>query len=244
MKKIILSSVLLVSMVQAEISGFESQQLSVGAQVGIFGVGLNIKDKMSDTIGVRAGFDMLSINDYEIADEDTNTKYNFDLKLQDFMLVGDYHPWKGSFKTTAGVIMNKSSLDGEVTPDKAQSFEFQGNVYSTDDIAKVNTKADFDPIAPYIGIGWDSSFAKKKGFGFTFDLGVIFQGSAKVDYSVHYKELVKTGNATVDQATQDIRDELIQNINKDLEKEKVSLQDELDKYEVLPYISIGFNYKF
>jgi hypothetical protein len=239
MKKILLSSVLLVSMAQADFKEFQNQGLAVGAQVGIFGFGLNIKDKMNDTIGVRAGFDMLSINDYEVTDDKTNTKYNFDLKLQDFMLVGDYHPWKGSFRTTAGVIMNKSSLDGEVTPNLAQEFEFQGTTYSTDDIAKVNTKADFDPIAPYVGIGWDTSFAKKKGFGFTFDIGVIFQGSAKVDYSVDYKELV---NPTATETA--IREKLISDINKDLEKEKVSLQDDLDKYEILPYMSIGFNYKF
>ena len=239
MKKILLSSILLVSIASADFNEFKTQGLAAGAQIGLFGLGLNVKDKMNDYLGVRASFDMLSINDYEVTDEDTNTKYNFDLKLQDFMLVGDYHPWKGSFKTTAGVIMNKSSLDGVVTPDKAQSFEFQGNTYSTDDIAKVNTKADFDPIAPYLGIGWDTSFAKKKGFGFIFDLGVIFQGSAKVDYNVHYKELV---NPTAIQSA--IRDKLISDINKDLEKEKVSLQDELDKYKILPYISIGFNYKF
>ncbi len=153
MKKILLSSVLLVSIASADFNAFKNQGLTAGAQIGIFGLGLNVKDKMNDYLGVRASFDMLTINDYEVTDEDTKTKYNFDLKLQDFMLVGDYHPWKGSFKTTAGVIMNKSSLDGEVTPSESLSFEFQGNTYSTDDIAKVNTKADFDPIAPYIGIG-------------------------------------------------------------------------------------------
>ncbi len=239
MKKILLSSVLLVSIASADFNAFKNQGLTAGAQIGIFGLGLNVKDKMNDYLGVRASFDMLTINDYEVTDEDTKTKYNFDLKLQDFMLVGDYHPWKGSFKTTAGVIMNKSSLDGEVTPSESLSFEFQGNTYSTDDIAKVNTKADFDPIAPYIGIGWDTSFAKKKGFGFTFDLGIIFQGSAEVDYSVHYKELV---NPTAIEA--EIREKLINDINKDLEKEKISLQEELDKFEILPYVSIGFNYKF
>ncbi len=185
---------------------------------------------------------MISINDYEV--EDDEVKYNFDLKLQDFMVVGDYHPWKGSFKTTAGVIVNSSSLDGEITPSKSQEFEFQGHTYSTDDIAKIESKVDFDPVAPYIGIGWDTSFNKDKGFGFTFDIGVIYQGAAQVDYSVHYQELEKTGNPTIDQAAEAARQVLIQDINKDLEEEKVSLQEELDKYEWLPYVSIGFNYKF
>ena len=218
---------------------YESQNISIGTQVGIFGIGANAKYKINEQVGVRASFDMFSVNDYEVEDEETNTKYNFDLKLQDIMFTGDYHPWKGAFKTSAGVIINSSSLDGEVTPASSLEFEFQGRTYSTDDIAKVNTKADFDPVAPYVGIGWDTSFNKEKGFGFTFDIGVIFQGSAQVDYSVQYQELV---NPTPEEEL--ARSIIIDNINKDLEKEKVSLQEELDKYELLPYISIGFNYKF
>jgi len=213
------------------------ENVSVGAQVGIFGIGANAKYKVNDQVGVRAGFDLININDYEV--EDDEVTYNFDLKLQDFMVVGDYHPWKGSFKTTAGVIVNSSSLDGEITPTRSQEFEFQGHTYSTNDIAKINTTVDFDPVAPYFGIGWDTSFDKDKGFGFTFDIGLIYQGAAQVDYSVNYKELV---NPTPEEEA--ARQIIIDSINKDLEKEKVSLQDELDKYEWLPYISIGVNYKF
>jgi len=217
--------------------GFDN--ISVGSQVGIFGLGANVKYKINEQFGVKAGFDMFSVSDYEVEDEETYTKYNFDLKLQDFMIIGDYHPWKGSFKTSAGIIVNSSSLDGEVTPSLSQEFKFQDRTYSTDDIAKVNTKADFDPVAPYVGIGWDTSFNKEKGFGFTFDIGVIFQGSAQIDYNVDYKELI---NPTPEEEL--ARDIIINDINKDLEKEKISLQKELDKYELLPYISIGFNYKF
>jgi hypothetical protein len=241
MKRKILNISLLSALI-LPIYAVAGENVSVGAQAGIFGIGANAKYKINDQVGVRAGFDMISIDDYEV--EDDEVKYNFDLKLQDFMVVGDYHPWKGSFKTTAGVIVNSSSLDGEITPAQSQEFEFQGHTYSTNDIAKINTKVDFDPVAPYFGIGWDTSFDKDKGFGFTFDIGVIYQGAAEVDYSVHYKELTKTGNATVDQAAEAARETLIQNINKDLEEEKVSLQEELDKYEWLPYISIGVNYKF
>ncbi len=129
----------------------QSQNISIGATVGDFGIGANAKYKIDEQIGVRAGFDIFTVNDYEITDDDTNTKYNFDLKLQDFTILGDYHPWQGAFKTTAGLIVNSSSLDGEITPATSQSFEFQGNIYSTDDIAKVNTKVDFDPVAPWLG---------------------------------------------------------------------------------------------
>ena len=228
MKKILLSSVLLVSMVQAEFSDFESQQLAVGAQVGVFGVGLNIKDKMSDTIGVRAGFDMFSISGMDMGDDKVD--YDVDASIQNYSLLVDWHPWKGSFRTSAGLVLNNSKIDGVITPSKNLDFEIQGHKFEAKDVGSIDTLVDFDSIAPYIGIGGDTLFNKKQGFGFTYDLGIIFQGSAKIGYTPHF----------TDSAPQAIKDDLTER----LEVEKKSLQDDLDNYKILPYVSIGFNYKF
>jgi len=215
-------------MVQAEFSDFESQQLAVGAQVGVFGVGLNIKDKMSDTIGVRAGFDMFSISGMDLGDDKVD--YDVDASIQNYSLLVDWHPWKGSFRTSAGLVLNNSKIDGVITPSKNLDFEIQGHKFEAKDVGSIDTLVDFDSIAPYIGIGGDTSFNKKQGFGFTYDLGIIFQGSAKIGYTPHF----------TDSAPQAIKDDLTER----LEVEKKSLQDDLDNYKILPYVSIGFNYKF
>lgn len=215
---------------------------SVGGQAGLFGLGLNFQGKFSKTIGLKVGFDTYTYNDYEIVDD--QVKYNFDVETQDFLATVDWHPYAGSFKTSAGVIINNSNLVGTITPTTSTSFVFNNVTYSTDDIAKVDTSAEFDPVAPYLGIGWDTSWTKKNGFGFTFDLGVIYQGSASVDYTVKYKAVPKTGNPAVDAAATNARETLINEIDSNLAAEKKSLQTELDKYEFLPYIAIGVNYKF
>ena len=217
--------------------------VSLGGQAGIFGLGANLTGKFTDTLGVKVGFDVFTYKDYEITDD--QVKYNFDVETQDFLATVDWHPYAGSFKTSAGVIINNSNLVGTITPNiEAQSFTFNDVTYSTDDIAKVDTEAEFDPVAPYVGIGWDTSWDKKSAWGFTFDLGVIYQGSASVDYTVDYKEIESTGDATVDAAAQLVRADLIREIDVNLAAEKKSLQTELDKYEFLPYIAIGVNYKF
>jgi len=155
-----LASVLLSSNAMAEV---EYIGTSLGGQAAIFGLGANLKGKFSDTIGVKVGFDTFTYNDYEITDD--QVKYNFDVETQDFLATVDWHPYAGSFKTSAGVIVNNSNLVGTITPATSTSFIFNGVNYSTDDIAKVETNAEFDPIAPYIGIGWDTSWAKKSGWG-------------------------------------------------------------------------------
>ncbi len=236
----IVSAVAVPVLLSAE--GISKEDLSIGMDAGILGLGANVKAKVSQSVGVRAGFQYFRKDDIEI--EDDGVDYNFDVTLNGVYGYADWHPWRGSFKVTGGLLYNNSDVKGLITPATSTTFVFQGHTYSTDDIAKVHTLVDFDPIAPYIGIGWDTSFNKKKGFGFTFDLGVAYQGSAKVSYTVDYKELEKTGNPAVDQAAEERRQELIKEIDADLEAEKVSLQEELDKYEFLPYIAIGVNYKF
>lgn len=219
------------------------QGTSVGGQAGIFGLGANLKGKFTDHFGVKVSFDRFSYNDYEVTDD--QVKYNFDIETEDFLGTLEWHPFGGSFKTSAGMIVNNSNLTGEATPNmESQSFTFNGVTYSTDDIAKVDTMADFDPVAPYLGVGWDTSWNKTSGWGFTFDVGVIFQGSVQVDYAVDYQEIAYTGNAVVDAQLDAARNALIAEIDANLEAEKKSLQDELDKFEVFPYISIGVNYKF
>ena len=217
---------------------------SVGVQGGLLGLGLNIKGKVSDSFGVRASFEMASANDIEIDAEDLT--YNFDVELHDMLFLVDWHPWQGSFKATSGLIVNGTNIEARISPNDSAEFTFNDITYSVKDdgIEYVDTKVDFDPIAPYVGIGWDTSFDKNRGFGFTFDIGVAFQGAARVEYDVTYAELRKTGNEVFDKKLEEKREELITELNSNLKEEKKILDDELDKYQILPYISIGINYKF
>ncbi len=256
MKKILIASTLLISLSQAD---FRYQGTSVGLQGAIYGPGGTIKGKISDNFAIKAGFDTFSINDYEVTDD--TTKYNFDLKLEDFMLVSDYHPFAGSFKLTGGMIVNNSVLDGDITPNTRDTdrieFTFNGKdySYSLDDLGSIKTKVDFDPIAPYVGFGWDTSFDKKSGFGFTFDLGVAYQGAAQASYTLKYGKALDIDKATADipdgpvkeakiKEIKDKQQEIKNELESSLDSEMASLQEELNKYEWMPYISIGFNYKF
>jgi len=231
MKRVVTSIILATMTISTNVLAQEGNTgFSLGGQVGIYGLGAHFKGKFSETLAVKVGFDQFQYNDIEIKDE--QVKYNFDVSTKDILATLDWHPFAGSFATRVGVIINDSNLKGTIKPNvESQSFTFNGTPYSTDDIAKVHTSVDFEPVAPYVGIGWDTSFAKESGFGFTFDLGVMHQGAATVDYTVDYtSELAKTL--------------ISEELEKNLKEEKISLQKELDKYEYQPFIAIGVNYKF
>ena len=230
MKKVLVGTLLATIMISTQAQAENTTGFTLGGQVGLYGLGAHLSGKFSDTLAVKVGFDQFTYNDIEIKDDEV--KYDFDVETKDILATVDWHPFAGSFAARAGVIVNDSNLKGTIKPNVAtQSFTFNNIKYSTDDIAKVDTTAEFDPIAPYVGISWDTSWTKSSGLGFTFDLGVIHQGSAKVDYTVDYKNALTKSLLGAD-------------LERNLAVEKQSLQKELDDYEFLPYIAIGVNYKF
>ena len=232
MKKI-LSSVVVAGFITtaaiADASNIDWSNTSIGADIGTTGIGLTGVKQLGEypNWAVRVGAHKLSRN-YTTTDNDAD--YDFDLDLGDFQLMVDYHPWMTSFKVTMGVFYNGTDLKGKVTP-RGTTYTFNGHTYTTSDIGYVDVKVDFDnTIAPYVGIGWDTSFNKpEKTWGFTFNIGVAYTGSAKANYTPTFGPLVPANTR--------------QQIIDDLEVEKKSLQDDLDDYKYLPYISIGFNYK-
>ena len=85
---------------------------------------------------------------------------------------------------------------------------------------------DFDDINSHIGIGWGNAVGKNKQWSFSFDLGVIYQGSPKVNLSAN-------GTSSGDAAFQ-----------RNLAREEQSLEGELEDFQFYPVISFGICYSF
>jgi hypothetical protein len=93
-------------------------------------------------------------------------------------------------------------------------------------VGALSGKVDFDDIAPYVGIGWDTTFGKDNCFGLVFELGVLYQGSPDVN-------LVSSGPIASDPTFQ-----------AELAKETAALQDDLDEYKFYPVVAVGLSYRF
>ena len=78
-----------------------------------------------------------------------------------------------------------------------------------------------DSLAPYLGLGYSTRPAAAKGFGFNFDLGVMFQNPKST--------LTATG-AGVTQA--------------DIDAQNLKVQEAIDKLKVMPVLALGVSYAF
>jgi hypothetical protein len=201
---------------------------SIGTDIGTTGIGITGVKKIDDKWGFRVGYHKYSKSfDFD----DDFTKYDLELDLQDFQLMADYHIYNSSFKITFGLMHNGSDFTGSVKPANGTTITINDDTYNISDLGSVDVDIDFkNKIAPFIGIGWDTSFYKPRGsFGFTFNLGIIYSGKLEIGYNPNF-------------ITTDTN--IINSVNSSLDKAKQEFNDNTNDFEYSPYISVGCNYKF
>lgn len=212
-----LSSLLVSSVALAE----PDTNIFTTVQVGSLGPGLNIGYKFNPYFDVRANVNGLKYSrDVEVND----VKYDGDLKLLTAGLLADYYPFANGFRFTAGAYYNGNKLSG--------------NGYSTKDYYGIDpndygyetASVEYKKFAPYVGFGYQTN-DDDSNWIFTADVGVMYQGKAKV------KNSTTCYSAVVCSALQS-------RIDRENAEQRQDIQDKADKLKWYPVASIGIGYRF
>jgi hypothetical protein len=198
-----------------------AQETSIGLKAGLLGAGVELESSFTDFLSGRIGANYYTYS-YDGTEDDIN--YNFDLNLKSASALLDIHPFKGAFRITGGILYNNNGLDASAT--SADTFNIGDEEYTGEQVGHLFGTVDFADIAPYFGIGVDTSFGQKNSFGFLFELGAVYQGSPHVS-------LTADGPISSNQAFQD-----------NLAQEEKNLEDDLDNFKFYPVLSIGLCYRF
>jgi hypothetical protein len=194
--------------------------VTAAVTAGTLGVGPDVGLRFSDHVGVRASATFLNIGaDFESDDLD----YNGDLKLKSFGAMVDVYPFGGSFRISGGARINKNRAEVRATP--TGSFELGDATYTQAQVGVLTGRADVKEFSPALTIGWGGS--KRRGLFFMSEAGVLFQGKARL------REFTASGTAA-NNAT----------FRADLERERQSLQDDIDKVKVYPIVQFGIGDRF
>lgn len=190
----------------------------IAPRISTLGAGLEIAKGFTPNFGVRAGFNYFS---YAYDATESDVSYDLELELKSFAMFADWHPFKGAFRLSGGLIINGNGLTGNSKP--TAPVEIGGTDYNLDSI---NLDISYNTIAPYFGLGWDTTFGDRDNWGFAFDLGLIYSGSAEAALSVSGPDQVAAIGAG------------------DLKKEQDELQNDLDSLKWWPVVSAGLVYQF
>ena len=220
MNKLILLGALSLSAPLNALAASSSASADIDVHASTLGLGVGIATSLSDSVAGRVSFSQYSKTSQTTSD---NINYDTNLKLSNIAALADWHAFDGFFHLSAGMVYNNNELEMIATP-VGTNYTINGKTYSTGQVGSLSTLVTFNKIAPYLGVGW-SGRAKKTGFSFKSDIGILFQGSPK-------SSLTATG-AAADPA-----------LAADVAAAQIKLDNELESYKYYPVISVGLAYAF
>ncbi len=197
--------------------------VAMNVKLGSLGLGAELNLGLTDSLGARIGLNSFT---YKYNANLSTVNYDFKLQLQTGSALADWYPFKGSFRTSAGLMYNnnKVSLGGLPT---GGNYDINGTTYSTAQIGSLQGTMSFNKLAPYFGIGWGNAVAKNKGWGLTSDIGVLLQGKPKIDLVVTCTDPL-----------------ICTQLQKDAVAENTKMQNDLRHFQWWPVVSIGISYQW
>jgi hypothetical protein len=207
-------------------TGVAQAQTALTASVGLSGVGLHVSVPIQQDLQARVGINGLN---YSHSGSTGDVDYDFKLKMRTIDALIDWFPSNSEFRLSGGIVYNGNKVDAVGRSNSSNTFELNGNTYNAASVGTLDGRIDFRKVAPYLGIGWGNPLAQNKGWGFSFDLGTFFQGSARTSLTNSNCNLPAAGCAQL--------------VN-DVAAENDKLHDKASKYKFFPVVRIGATYKF
>ncbi len=216
-------------------STLSQADVALRIQASSIGAGGEIAYGFSPHWAVRAGALYGSVKiDFEGDNnngiEGDELSYKSDIDLRNGYLIGDWHPWGKWFRVSSGLLINNSKAKiitrcEENSPiPGTTNCEFGRSRFAPAVLGDIITNIDFEPLSPYLGIGW--SRATGSGFSFSADLGIAYLGDANV-------RIRSTGSCNDNEQCRN-----------EVKEEKREVEKELDELNLLPIAMMAVSYRF
>ena len=201
----------------------EKSGKSLTGKIGTLGYGAELNFGFSDYISARVG---LNTYTYKLNANSSLINYDFKWQLKTASAVADWYPFGGGFRTSAGLFYNDNKMDYEANP-TGGNYDINGVTYTTADIGTLQGTISFIKASPYIGIGWGNPVAKNSSWGLVTDIGLLYQGSPKVNLEVTC-----------------INPAVCTQLQTDAAAERTKLQNDLKSFQWWPVASFGIYYQW
>ena len=192
-------------------------------KVGLPGVVVGYAHSVNDQLGLRV--DAGTTGNISRDRTESDVPYRARMKYNRVGLFGDYRPFGGRFRLTAGLTVNDASMKLDSRFDGATEVTINETTITPSATDYFRAHVKIPRLTPYFGIGWGHQ-PRETGFGFVADLGVSI-GKPKV---------------TVEQNLTANHPGLIS--QEDVDTETRQLKDKVGKLRVLPHVAVGMSYRY
>lgn len=201
-------------------TGLARADIGLNLKAGTLGAGVELSRSFGEKFSVGLG---INAYDLKTTDSSSDIDYDFNFDLQSVALLGNYHPFGGVFRLTAGALYNKNELKLTGKPSAGSTYSINGVSYTAAQVGTLTGTLTFNSIAPYFGLGWGNRPGGK--LGLSADVGVLHQGSPK---------LALSATGALSNPT----------LAADLERERQSAESDLSDFKWYPVVSLGLYYRF
>jgi hypothetical protein len=196
--------------------------LAIGGAIGTTGGTIEGQAQLTPYVQVRGGFNYFQ---YGVDDTFDDVAYDGDLDLSTFGAFVDFRPWGNSFLVTGGAFIGDKTLDMTATP--TTNVQIGDVSYTPAQVGSLTLDASLEDLAPFVGLGWDTTFQGDGPVGFKLLLGAMFSGSPQV-------KLTSSGGTLSTNPT----------FLAEVAKEEQNLQEDIDDFEIYPVAQVGLTFRF
>ncbi|MEO0450496.1 MAG: hypothetical protein AAFZ74_09310 [Pseudomonadota bacterium] len=195
---------------------------AVTGGVGTLGGTVEGQFQLNDYFQLRAGANYLSFDETIDVDE---ISYDGELDFSGFGAFVDVHPLGNSFFITGGAYAGGKDIDLIASSDVA--VDIGGVTLTPAEYGRLEGDVSFEDIAPFVGLGFDTTFEGNGSWGFNLMAGAAFFGS---------------GDVTLDAVGGTLSNEPF--VQAAVAQEIQDIEAEIEDYEIWPVLQVGLSYRF
>ncbi|GAB2514830.1 hypothetical protein GCM10027085_00780 [Spirosoma aerophilum] len=153
------------------------------AHASTAGFGAGLAKSVFRQVVVRAGINSFTYQGTLTsgkASDNLQLGFDYTVKLSSVNMLVDYFPFKRvGFRLTTGAYYNLNQLNFNGKPIK--DVRFNDVVFTIEQVGTVSGTANFNKVAPYVGLGWGHPFLRNR-LKFTADVGLFYQQSPSITF--------------------------------------------------------------
>ncbi|WP_448563653.1 hypothetical protein [Thalassotalea ganghwensis] len=216
--------------------------IAIALKAGTLGAGLELDYQVNEQLNFR-----LQANGYSYDDdfEEDGIDYSGEIDLSTTGVLIDWRPFSGTFRLSAGFYANGNELSGLGVDNGDQGFEIGDQVYYSNPSDPLSLALNVElgkSSAGYLGIGWGNH--APSGWTFSFELGVLFTDTPKVDLNASGSAIVQSNGQVYVFDVSDSSNPLVQELNDNIAIERANLENDISDFEAYPVIALGIGYRF
>jgi hypothetical protein len=154
-----------------------AQTITLGPKIGTTGIGFQAAVPiLPGRLDLLSGFSTFS---YTTTIHVSNMPYHAKLNLGDVPLLLQYYPFHGRFHIDTGIYLNENRLSVALVTPTDGIIRLDHHNFTSAEIGSLAGSTHFNPVAPYLGIGFGNEFAGSR-LTLTMNLGVMYEGPPRI----------------------------------------------------------------